>query len=347
MIFFVFLQKLNSFQIMILRVLIVGFIAAVWGFGSVAGLIKKLRQTPEPTVGPVINRPLVKGDLVFTDIGKIRILEQLGNGSFGSVFKAHWMQAKRLVAVKVEIPQPVSRCILGPAPRQYLSIEHEWRMMAGMNRTDGFPLVFTHNFTGKYKYYVMQLLGKTLHSIRSKSAGKVLDTRTVIKYGSQMLRRIEALHARDILMYDIHLGNFLVSPEGKVYVIDLGMAIPFRYDNGHHVLESDSPVSRDCKNSHYVSRNDAESRSVSRRDDLERLIYILVDLNIHQLPWGNVKGWTDSKKIKLKANPSDICVGNAAWLKPALEYVFSLNFTERPNYAHIYKHFDDTLKRMR
>ena len=309
------------------------------------GILKKLR--PKPIIGPELNRQLVKGETVSTAIGKIQIVDLLGEGSYGSVFKAYWIAAKRLVAFKVERPQAVSKCIVGTAPAGYLSIEHEWRMMEGMNRTDGFPLVFTHNFRGKFKYYVMQLLGKTLHSIKSKSPGKVLNSIAVIKYGFQMLQRIEALHARDILMYDIHLGNFLVSPEDKIFVIDLGMAIPFRYDNGRHVMFTKSPVSQKCKNDIYASRHDTQSLAVSRRDDLERLIYVLVDLNTRALPWRGAKSWEEIERKKLGSTPAQICVGDSKWLIPALEYVFSLEFTAKPNYAVIYDHFNVSLNRMR
>lgn len=266
------------------------------------------------------------------------MIKRLGKGSYGSVYKAEWMEGKRLVALKVELPQSVSKCIVGNAPKGYLSIEHEWRMMAAMNGTDGFPAVYTNNFSGKYKYYVMQLLGQSISSIRKQYSNKRIPVKRLVGFAHQMLDRIEALHARDALMLDIHLGNFLIVNE-KVYVIDLGMAIPFKYETGQHVRYTSSPISSECKNSYYASMHDSAGLSVSRRDDLERLLYVLVDLTLNYLPWKDVKGLARIQEIKKKSRPRDICVGQAVWLLGAMEYVFSLSFFDKPNYAYIHKLF--------
>jgi serine/threonine protein kinase len=262
------------------------------------------------------------------------------------VLKALWVAKNQFVALKVEKPQSVSKCIIGNAPEGYLTIEHEWRMMEAMNRTDGFPLVYTSNFSGKYKYYVMQMLGKTLSSIRKSSPEKRIKTRQLIHYAHQMLDRIEALHNRDALMYDIHLGNFLVDSSDKVFVIDLGMAIPFRYKNGKHVNNGRGTVPNTCKNAYYVSRNDGLEKAVSRRDDLERLFYLLVDLSINSLPWKDAKDWEQRQAIKRSSKSSDICVHEAQWLQPALDHVFSLGFTEKPNYRLLHDIFDDRLAQL-
>lgn len=318
-----------------------GAVACFSFFGS-----NKKKVQPKPPPDLALNMQVKAGDSVWTSIGFVKVESLLGEGSYGQVMKALWISANRAVAFKIELPQSVSSCVIGNAPQGYLTIEHEWRMMAAMNGTDGFPLVFAHNFSGKYKYYIMQLLGKSLSSVRKSSPETRIRTRTLIHYGHQMLDRIEALHSRDALMYDIHLGNFLVDANNKVYVIDLGMAIPFRFKDGVHVGRGDSAVSNDCKNAYYATRNDVQGFTVSRRDDLERLLYVLVDLNINGLPWKREKKWKNVQKIKLKSQPSDICVKEAEWLKPALEHVFSLSFTDRPDYKFLHNVLDDRLNQL-
>jgi serine/threonine protein kinase len=316
---------------------------------QVSSLTKNAQKSPpsqSPNRSPLLNRKLAPGDSFWTSIGVLQVMKALGQGSFGAVFQAKWVAANQLVALKIELPQAVSKCVVGNAPKGYLTIEHEWRMMSAMNGTEGFPEVYTHNFKGKYKYYVMQLLGKSLSAVRKSYPSRKIDTRSLISYGRQMLRRIEALHKRDALMYDIHLGNFLVKGD-RVYVIDLGMAIPFRYMDGQHVHYSDSPISNDCKNAYYSTKHDVSGLQVSRRDDLERLLYVLVDLNTNNLPWSGLKEWDDIQRKKLNSTSADICTGSASWLKPAFDYVFSIPFTEEPNYNLLHLILDERSKHMR
>lgn len=286
-----------------------------------------------------LNAPVSEGKTIITGIGRVRVIKRLGAGSYGSVYKAKWIEGKRLVALKVESAQAISKCVVGNAPEGYLSIEHEWKMMAAMNGTDGFPSVYTNDFSGHYKYYIMQLLGQSLSDIRKSSPNRRIPVDTLRGFAHQMLDRIAALHARDALMLDIHLGNFLVVNK-KVYVIDLGMAIPFKYESGRHVRYTSSSISNNCKNNLYASMHDAEGFSVSRRDDLERLLYVLVDLSIDYLPWMHAKGSRLIQDIKKNSSPERICVGYADWLLGAMKYVFSLSFFDKPNYAYIHELFD-------
>jgi serine/threonine protein kinase len=298
------------------------------------GALRNKLGTRNPPRSVALKDKVSEGKTVLTSIGRMRILKQLGEGSFGSVFKAEWMEARKLVAFKIELAVETSKCIVGNAPRGYLAIEHEWTIMAAMNRTDGFPLVYTHNFSGKYKYYVMQLLGGNVSGIRKLYPDKRIPKKRFVPFAHQMLDRIETLHDRDVLMYDIHLGNFMVDKE-KIFVIDLGMAIPFRYESGKHVRYSQSPISDDCKQAYYCSRHDAAGKVVSRRDDLERLIFIWIDLSTGRLPWSHLKDWNAIQLVKLEISAEKLCVG-VEWMIPIVEYVFGMSFTDRPNYAYIH-----------
>jgi hypothetical protein len=87
--------------------------------------------------------------------------------------------------------------------------------------------------------------------------------------------------------------------------------------------------------------HDAEGFSVSRRDDLERLLYLLVDLSIDYLPWMHKKGSKLIQDIKKKSSPERICVGDAGWLLGAMKYVFALSFFDEPNNAYIHELFNE------
>jgi serine/threonine protein kinase len=274
----------------------------------------------------------------------VKVLSFLGKGSYGSVYRAELNG--RPVAFKVEKPGSSQGCFVGKAfaPPNYLKIEHEVRVLRYMRGVPGFPKVRTFNFVGSHKYYVMDLFDKSLSGLRKEQAAKRLVTGQLIRLAHQMLDRIESLHKRGLLMYDIHQGNFMLrGPD--LYVIDPGMALPFYNDQLQHLPQVKSPVTASCKNSHYATRNDMAGRSVSRRDDLERLIYLLVELNTGRLPWSDEKDWDRIRVLKGRP-PSTICTGDAAWLEPALTYVYSLQFDQEPYYGILRSAFNRELDRL-
>ena len=283
------------------------------------------------------------GDSVLTEVGSITILGILGEGAYGTVFKADW--SGRSVALKVEKVGVKRGFVKAGLPMPDFSrITHEYRMMSLLASTRGFPHVYTANFEGKYKYYAMQLLGKPLSQLFRENGGR-LSTRLVIALGDQILNRLEVIHRNGFLMYDMHLNNFLLD-NGTVYAIDLGLAIPFLVD-GEHIAFGTSFILQRQKNDVFASRRDSQGLTVSRRDELERFLYILVMLNAGSLPWGRVESSWEVMLIKTMVKIDDICFGEAKWLKPAFKYVFGMGFDEEPNYNLLRKLFSDRLDELK
>jgi serine/threonine protein kinase len=320
--------------------------------GECKSLVQKLlgsRSSPARSRSPrtenfALDHLPSPNEVLPTAAGDVTVLGALGAGSYGSVYKAQLDGNE--VALKIEKPGASKGCIVGVVPPKYLQIEHEVRVLEAMKGTPGFPSVFAFNFEGRFKYYIMPLFEKNLSAKRKQATDKRIETRALIAIASQMLDRIEAFHKKGLLMYDIHQGNFMFSGD-DVFVIDPGMAIPFRDTTGAHIPYGPSPLSAACKQTVYSSRRDMAGRSVSRRDDLERLLFLLVDVNTNSLPWSGKKlSWDQVAKLKGNASLDEICSGKAKWLRPALEYVFSLEFDQEPDYDRIRSVFKQTLSRL-
>ena len=276
--------------------------------------------------GSLNDRPRV-GDTIRTSAGSLLVGSLLGEGSYGTVYRSKLNGSE--VALKIgKTKSNLKNQIFGnTVPSDYMEISHEIRMMKIMKNQIGFPRVYAQSTRGRYKYYVMELLGKSLNHLRP------LGTRPLTLIGIQIIDRLAALHKMGYLMYDIHPGNFVLK-DATVYAIDLGMAVPYVI-GGVHVPYTWSHIGEGRKNPYWTSRSDGEGHAVSRRDDLERFLYMIVDLLINKLPW---KKYSDVSEISVKkwySDPSDICLGKSKWLIPAFQYVFGLGFDEEPDYEYL------------
>lgn len=281
------------------------------------------------------------GDELHTEVGKMVFTKSLGEGDFGAVFRADWKTGGRPVALKVAKPSSLNDIDRKSLPvSDYGEITHEYRMMSLLSKSHGFPRIYTKNFEGYYKYYAMQLLGKDLFTLWREYDSK-MPTSLVISIAGQILNRLEDIHRLGYLMYDLHLGNFVLD-DGIVYAIDLGMAFPYLVD-GKHIEFGESFLPQKYKHRKLSSRRDSEGFMVSRRDEMERFLYLLVTLNVGSLPWEKSRDIVFRKRT---ATLDEICKGNADWLKPAFRYVLRMRFDEKPNYDKFRKFFDITSQKL-
>jgi serine/threonine protein kinase len=148
-------------------------------------------------------------------LGPYEILTPIGAGGMGEVYKARDIRLSRDVALKVLPPQ-----VAGDADR-LRRFEQEAQAAAALNHPN---ILAVHDIgrEGDLYFIVSELLeGQTLRDLVRESA---LPVRKAIDYAAQVARGLAAAHERGIIHRDITPENLILTSDGRVKILDLGLA---------------------------------------------------------------------------------------------------------------------------
>lgn len=262
-------------------------------------------------------------------IGDYQMGEELGRGAFGSVVKAFHRKTLQEVAIKVENRQMSKHLFL-------LMEQEALQALQG----PGIPTFLGFFSQGESSYLVTELLGPSLYQ-RFTKAGRKFTDKTVLMIADQTLTRVEWMHSKHFIHRDIKPENFItgLSPnENRIYLIDFGLAKKYFNESCsmHIPYKEDKAFAGTLE---FASRNAHLGVQMSRRDDLESLMYMLIYLFKGTLPWlesPSLRKEDKSSKIRLQkmtCNYTDLTEGLPTEIKEMLKYVLKLEFAEAPDYA--------------
>ncbi|HEY2881249.1 MAG TPA: serine/threonine-protein kinase, partial [Pirellulales bacterium] len=148
-------------------------------------------------------------------LGQYSILEPLGHGGMGEVFKAEHIFMGRIVAVKV---LPLSKA----TPEATASFMHEIRSQARLQHVN-LVQAYDAGRDGNVYYLVTEYVPATdlRKYVRQHGA---LDMRTAATIITQAARGLGHAHEQGLVHRDVKPGNLLVTPDGITKVSDLGLA---------------------------------------------------------------------------------------------------------------------------
>src|SRR3984893_3272318 len=222
-------------------------------------------------------------------ISHYRVLEKLGGGGMGIVYKAEDVRLGRHVCLKF-LSERLSKD--HPAVERF---QREARAASSLNHPHICTIYDVDEYDGQ-SFIVMEFLeGQTL---KHRIAGRPLDIERVPEYGHQMADGLEAAHAKAIIHRDIKPANIFLTERGQVKLLDFGLAKLMPERKGIASLtHAGSTFSMTTQDAHltstgtsmgtiaYMSPEQVRGEELDGRTDLFSLGIVLYEMATGVLPF--------------------------------------------------------------
>ncbi len=172
---------------------------------------------------------------------RYRILNQVGKGGFGAVYKAEdSLLGERFVAVK-----EMGQSWLSPQEVVIATeaFKREAIILASLAHP-GLPRIYDQFFEGSHWYLVMDFIeGETLDERLRKTAVRRLFVDEVMEIGIKLCTVLDYLHTRQppIIFRDLKPSNIMLISDGAIFLIDFGIARHFKPGQMHDTVAFGSP----------------------------------------------------------------------------------------------------------
>ena len=238
-------------------------------------------------------------------VGHYRVLERIGAGGMGEVFRARDERLGRDVALKLIRPASSDN------PDHLRRFEQEARAAAALNHPN-ILAIYDVGFEGTTPYIVSELLeGKTL---RQRLSEGPIPVREATDYALQIAHGLTAAHDRLIVHRDLKPENLFLTNDGRVKILDFGVAKLQTSAEDNRAIESLTTVTKHgavIGTVAYMSPEQLRAKPVDHRSDIFSFGAILYEMLAGQRAF---RGETevDTMTAVLREEPPDSSLEQAA-----------------------------------
>ena len=153
--------------------------------------------------------------MVGESINQYKILEKLGAGGQGTVYKALDTKLDRKVVIKVLPPELTSKTA------NFKRFEREAKLCSQLDHPNICTIYDYHEDDGTFYIAMQYVKGK---NVRQLVNGRPLELKSALKIAVQVCDGLALAHSKNIIHRDVKAGNVMVTDEGQVKILDFGLA---------------------------------------------------------------------------------------------------------------------------
>ena len=198
--------------------------------------------------------------------GRYEILEQMGAGGMGEVYRAIDKNLGRHIAIKI-LP-----AVFAEDKERMARFEREAKLLAVLNHPNIAAIHGLEESEGR-RFLVLELAeGETLQARLNRGP---LPIEEALEICRELADGLEAAHEKGIIHRDLKPGNIMITPEGKVKILDFGLAKAYRGETTGVDVEKSPTITVQMTEpgvilgtAAYMSPEQARGRAVDRRSDI-------------------------------------------------------------------------------
>jgi tetratricopeptide (TPR) repeat protein/TolB-like protein len=230
----------------------------------------------------VMPQPQPDGGLVGRTLGPYRVLESVGSGGMGHVYVAEDTRLDRRVALKVLPPE------MAEHPEKLARFQREAKAVSRLSHPGIVTLLTPLDEADGHHFITMELVeGETL----SKSIpARGFPIERLLSLAIALADAVSAAHRQGILHRDLKPENVMLTPDGRLKVLDFGLA-KLRFDapdDGDKTMRETQSVTQDGRivgTVAYMSPEQAQGLPVDHRSDIFTLGILLYEMATGERPF--------------------------------------------------------------